>query len=605
MKLMNFSFICAMIFMMGSLDLIHTEPYPEPNLGKPFLVKPRKLQQSNYIVIKYNSNVNFKDNDKEGIIFKVNGKAISPGTTVPSGTKIEIHLSTPQESLSNFFSQKVPNCNQITLIDLSKFDPSNLNTIVNIFGGCSSLKVAILSNLRNQESVTKGTVFSGCNNLRIIDLSGSDISKFFDADDFGNFGDKISYINLQGTDYYFYSNPIEDALKQNSVNIVCGASDIGNDNTIHTCCNFNVEEDKCQSSNYMKIYYNGDSFNIENEKLPSQCFAMSGDFIEMCNEYFEQSDNNIVEIYLNSKLKSFTKFFEGKKITSVDLSHFDASEVSSIDYMFSSSAIVTIDLSYLSLSKINNLAGLCAYCSNLESVNLSHITNEPINNVTRMFISCNKLKSIDISGLDMSNAASDATSEWAFSVNNLEYINVKGGDLSQNIIAQITNNNNDLTVCQDKPLLVKEGYKYACYKYEDGKEISEVTYSIIVYFTGTENNVFQFNQDGIEAIDYIICGGSAYTKDTITSQITCGSEMLIYLAQTKTLKSLLEGGSNIKSVDLSNLDFSLIESTEKMFKGCSSLESIDLSNINAPSLSNMASMFEGCTGLISVNHAQV
>ena len=31
-------------------------------------------------------------NDKEGIIFKVNGNAISPGTTVPSGTKIEIHF---------------------------------------------------------------------------------------------------------------------------------------------------------------------------------------------------------------------------------------------------------------------------------------------------------------------------------------------------------------------------------------------------------------------------------------------------------------------------------------------------------------------------------
>ena len=223
MKLMNFSFICAMIFMMGSLDLIHTEPYPESNLGMPFFDKPRKLQQSNYIVIKYNSNVKFYDNDKEEIIFKVNGNAISPGTTVPSGTKIEIHLSTPQKSLSNFFSQNVPNCNQITLIDLSKFDPSNLNTIVNIFGGCSSLKVAILSNLRNQKSVTKGTVFSGCNNLRIIDLSGSDITKFFDAGDFEDFEDKISYINLQGTNYYTYSNFIKGALKENSVNIVCGA----------------------------------------------------------------------------------------------------------------------------------------------------------------------------------------------------------------------------------------------------------------------------------------------------------------------------------------------------------------------------------------------
>ena len=39
--------------MVVSLNLIHTEPNPKLNLGKLFPNKPRKLQQSNYVVIEY------------------------------------------------------------------------------------------------------------------------------------------------------------------------------------------------------------------------------------------------------------------------------------------------------------------------------------------------------------------------------------------------------------------------------------------------------------------------------------------------------------------------------------------------------------------------
>ena len=63
MKVMNFSFICALILMMGSLGLIQTEPHPKLNFRKPILDKPRRLEGdeglTNYILVKYGKNVDF------------------------------------------------------------------------------------------------------------------------------------------------------------------------------------------------------------------------------------------------------------------------------------------------------------------------------------------------------------------------------------------------------------------------------------------------------------------------------------------------------------------------------------------------------------------
>lgn len=65
---MNFCFIFAMIFMMGSLDLIHAEPYSKSNLEKSFLNKPRGLKDKNCFEIIYG----------DGGTFSLNGGGIPP-----------------------------------------------------------------------------------------------------------------------------------------------------------------------------------------------------------------------------------------------------------------------------------------------------------------------------------------------------------------------------------------------------------------------------------------------------------------------------------------------------------------------------------------------
>ena len=126
MKLMNFCFICALILMMGSLELISTEPYPKPNFGKPFLDKPRELEgeegKANYMVIKYGIDVDFSWDELDGVSFVMDGNQIQEQIRISAGTKIEIHFSSARDYIGNFFQAHDRNYGNIISVDLSNFD---------------------------------------------------------------------------------------------------------------------------------------------------------------------------------------------------------------------------------------------------------------------------------------------------------------------------------------------------------------------------------------------------------------------------------------------------------------------------------------------------
>ena len=121
MKLMNFSFIFALIFMMGSLDLIHTEPYPKLNLEKPFLNKARKLSQKcdGCIRIIYGSDATFCYNGSSSPTITMDGANIGyEEKAVTDGTIIDIKGIVFSEEIIYFFKNHIGDYNKIKLIDL-------------------------------------------------------------------------------------------------------------------------------------------------------------------------------------------------------------------------------------------------------------------------------------------------------------------------------------------------------------------------------------------------------------------------------------------------------------------------------------------------------
>ena len=67
------------------------------------------------------------------------------------------------------------------------------------------------------------------------------------------------------------------------------------------------------------------------------------------------------------------------------------------------------------------------------------------------------------------------------------------------------------------------------------------------------------------------------------------------------MSSLFEGCSNLKNIDLSNLNTSNVTNMSSLFKGCTFLENINLSNINTGNVTDMSSMFASCGHLKNID----
>ena len=75
-----------------------------------------------------------------------------------------------------------------------------------------------------------------------------------------------------------------------------------------------------------------------------------------------------------------------------------------------------------------------------------------------------------------------------------------------------------------------------------------------------------------------------------------------YLTKTN---QMFRDCSDLRNIDLSNLNTQKVTNMNGMFDDCISLNSVNLSNINTQKVNNMADMFNGCTFLKNINLSNV
>ena len=93
-----------------------------------------------------------------------------------------------------------------------------------------------------------------------------------------------------------------------------------------------------------------------------------------------------------------------------------------------------------------------------------------------------------------------------------------------------------------------------------------------------------------------------YLKDDVELEVGNGGTIRIVLAESlSSLKEFFENEANIKSVDFSHFDFSILKDMNSLFKGCSSLESVNFGEFDASKIEDMTSMFENCIKLTNLN----
>ena len=102
--------------------------------------------------------------------------------------------------------------------------------------------------------------------------------------------------------------------------------------------------------------------------------------------------------------ESMIMYFRGfSKMTSIDLSALDTSEVTDMSYMFKScSSLTSLDVSKFDTSQVTTMTWMFAECRSLTSLNVSNFDTSHVIGMSYMFYNCRSLTSLDVSNFDTS-----------------------------------------------------------------------------------------------------------------------------------------------------------------------------------------------------------
>ena len=91
-------------------------------------------------------------------------------------------------------------------------------------------------------------------------------------------------------------------------------------------------------------------------------------------------------------------------LTSIDLKNFNTSNVTIMNRMFSDcSSLASLDLNGFNTSKLTNMSFMFYYCSSLTSLDLSVFNTSNVTNMKYMFRNCSSLTSLNLSSFNTSN----------------------------------------------------------------------------------------------------------------------------------------------------------------------------------------------------------
>ena len=450
-------------------------------------------------------------------------------------------------------------CSSLTSLDLSSFKTSQVALMQGVFYNCFSLETLYLSNFDTTQVRYMNKSFYNCSKLTILDLSNFKTSNVEDMEEMFRECSKLNSLNLSNFDtskvtlmHYMFD-------KCSSLSIL----DISNFNTSKV-------ENMIDIFRYCSSLK---SLNLSNFDT-SEVTNMWGMFA-YCSELI------IVDLssFNTKKVTSMGHMFDGcKSLTSLNLSNFDTSNVINMEYMFNEcEKLPSLNLSNFNTSNVNNMLWMFRFCYKLSSLNISNFNTSKVRNMRSMFLACKSLTSLNISNFDTSQV------ETMFNMfsNCLSLISLN----ISNFNTSKTNNINQM-FC-------------ACPKLEF-LDISSFDTSKIVVM-----NFLFSNCSSLISLDL---------SNFNTSEVISMKNMFYYCKSLKYLNinnfdtskvtnfdCIFEGCSSLTSLNISNFNTSNVIIMHRMFYECSSLTSLDLSNFNTANVGQMNSMFQKCYSLVSLN----
>ena len=309
-----------------------------------------------------------------------------------------------------------------------------------------------------------------------------------------------------------------------------------------------------------------------------------------------------------SKVVTMHRMFDGcSSLKSLNLSGFDTSSLTVMTGMFSGcSSLTSLDLSSFDTSRVTSMDYMFSGCTSLESLNLSGFDTSNVTNMDCMFSNCSSLTFLDLSSFNTLRTTSmynmfPSVSSSLRGVMFGEKFSFDGSKGSR-LCSLTTPYGEGLT-----GLWVSSADGLA-YPADEIPSNVAATYTAQVEGDGawgaSGTCVWRVDKDGLLTIkpragsETGLLGGSAPWIRYRGSIVSAKFENRV---SARTARRMFYGCSELRSLDLSGLDTSEVESMDFMFYGCSSLATLDLSSFDTSSATSMRSMFEGCSSLATLD----
>ena len=262
-------------------------------------------------------------------------------------------------------------------IDLSAVECDNVDVIMQMFFGCTSLKTIDISGMDLSVIENAQIAFKACRNLKTIYVSS----------EYG----KGSLTHLNPT----YNNSIFSGC----TSLVGGAGTVYSpDNTGTDYARIDGRDNK---KGYFSSHSNGIDYDSNTDTLYISCEFTKDDIEQYKStaKYIITKKGAVMPDYCNELFRSFPN------LIAADLTKADFSNTISMRGMFRDSAKLTEVLWGFNAQtgNVENMQNLFCNCSALEYPHVEQLNTSSVPSLYRMFYGCSSLKNLDLSGFDMSN----------------------------------------------------------------------------------------------------------------------------------------------------------------------------------------------------------
>ena len=319
----------------------------------------------------------------------------------------------------------------ITEIDLSRFDSSNVRNMSMMFSDCTNLEKITFGNTNTSLVQDMYKLFKSCSKLTSIDLFNLDTSSVINMR--GMFLNCISLTSINVSRFN-----TSNAIDMRSVFYGCSeitSIDISNFDTskVTTISTMFYNTTKLKYINFGNIntsslvdmsYLFASSKSLTSMDISNFDTSKVEDMSNMFSECSNLRSVNFGNINTTSIKNLMGLFYYCHSLTSVDLSKFNTPNLIDIRWLFFHCYnIQTIIFSELfNTSNVESLYSTFSNCKILTSLNLSFFDTSKVKNMNYLFNNCYKLKILDLSNLVLSNITSMEKTFYACS--SLIYVNL-------------------------------------------------------------------------------------------------------------------------------------------------------------------------------------